>query len=195
MPPRFIALLTQTKQKVLPSLLRRVFTSGREQFQANSLEGARKDFDLLLALASDPAIRDLADVSDMRLLASGFIDVITSRAPTSSTSPEPPAPTPTPATALRKPVPLPPVAISQRIPSWPAAARAPELVAKAVGAVHLRIGADGRVKSATLQRGIDGHYDLILLAAAHRWEYKPATLDGVPIESETVVTFRVAPQP
>jgi tetratricopeptide (TPR) repeat protein len=193
MPPRFIALLTQTKQRLLPTVLRRLLASGREQFQANAFEAAKKDFELLLKLASDPMIRDLADVADLRLLASGFIDVMASKMPPApAPEPSPSRPLPAPAAkAAPTAVVTPAVAISQRVPPWPTTAGAPALAASALGVVRLRIGADGRVKSAVLERGVHPVYNVELLAAARLWQYKPATIDGVPIESETVVSFRV----
>ena len=198
MPPRFVAMLSQAKQKTLPTVLRRLLASGREQFQSNAFESARKDFDLLLTLAADPMIGELSEVADLRLLASGFIDLMASktRPPAAEPASEPP-PAPAPTVVQQQPtaVVTPAVAISQRIPSWPinAAPPGPAVAANAVGLVRLRIGADGRVKSATLERGVHPAYNVTLLAEARKWIYKPATINGVPTESETVVSFRVTP--
>ena len=187
LPPRFIALVAQTKEKMLPPLLRRLLSSGREKFRANAHEGARRDFEQLLTLASDPTISELGEVADLRLLASGFIDVISNMAPPPPVPETPPPPVPA------KTVYVPAVAITQRAPPWPVSAGALGLARNVVGLVRVSIGADGRVKSATLERGIHPVYNANLLAAARNWRYKPATVNGVPIDSETVVSFRVAP--
>jgi TonB family protein len=188
MPPRFIALVTQIKEKRLPAVLRGLLASGREQFQKNAHESARQDFQQLLTLASDPTISKLGDISDLRLLASGFLDVIASLSPPPPSVAEPP---PTPVTPPS--VYVPPVAITQRVPPWPVNALVSGLPRNVVGLVRLSIGADGRVTSATMERGVHPAYNQNLLAAARNWRYKPATINGIPIESETVVSFRVAP--
>ncbi len=193
MPPRFIALLAQAKQKQLPAVLRRLLASGREQFQGGGFAGAQKDFELLLTVASDPLVRELADVNDVRLLASAFIDIIASKTPPLAAAPVQPPTSPPPAAVQPQPVITPAVAIMQRVPPWPVRAGAPARTADTVGLVRLSIGADGRVKSASLVRGVHPLYNADLLAAAQLWQYKPAMLNGVPIESETVVSIRVAP--
>jgi TonB family protein len=76
------------------------------------------------------------------------------------------------------------------MPSWPVSA-SPPTSANAVALVRLRIGADGRVKSATLDRGVHPAYNSTLIAEARKWTYKPATINGMPMESETVVSVRV----
>jgi TonB family protein len=188
MPPRFVALVAQTKEKRLPAVLRGLLASGREQFKKNAHESARQQFQQLLTLASDPMISELGDVSDLRLVASGFLDVIAGMA-----QPTPPVTEPPPTPARPTSVYVPPVAITQRVPPWPVSAGASGLAWDVVGLVRVSIGADGRVKSATLERGVHPVYNQNLLAAAKNWRYKPATLNGTPIESETVVSFRVAP--
>jgi periplasmic protein TonB len=72
-------------------------------------------------------------------------------------------------------------------PDYPTAARRLEFE----GRVELRvlIGIDGRVKQAELRK-TSGHPVLDEAAMAHalkKWRFKPATEDGVPVESWTVV--------
>jgi TonB family protein len=55
----------------------------------------------------------------------------------------------------------------------------------------VQIGADGRVKGATIETPLHPRYDLEVLAAAWNWRYKPAMRNGDPIPSEKLVTFEV----
>jgi TonB family protein len=58
--------------------------------------------------------------------------------------------------------------------------------------VRVVISEKGRVIEAT---AISGHMTLRNAAedAARRWVYKPATLDGVPVKTEAILTFTFAP--
>jgi TonB family protein len=61
------------------------------------------------------------------------------------------------------------------------------------GAVKVRIGTDGRVKAATMDRPTHPAYDTALLNTARSWLYKPAMQNGTPIESERVIAVRLRP--
>jgi TonB family protein len=76
------------------------------------------------------------------------------------------------------------------MPPWPSTT---PIFRTVTGSVRVRIGADGRVSSATMVKNLDPRYDARVLAAASFWEYKPATEDGVPVESESIVEINVKP--
>jgi periplasmic protein TonB len=113
-------------------------------------------------------------------------------APPSAAVPEPPVaarPASIPATT-----PTPAVAIRQTMPLWPRTVdRVQAVGASAEGMVRVRIGADGRVKEAKIARPLHPQYDMQVLVAAYRWLYKPAMLNGVPVESDSEVLIRVIP--
>jgi len=71
----------------------------------------------------------------------------------------------------------PPVAISQVLPPWH-----PETVIEKKttyrGVVDLLIDEYGRVLSAAIVRTLNAKYDPLLLDAARRWSFRPATKDG-----------------
>jgi TonB family protein len=60
--------------------------------------------------------------------------------------------------------------------------------------VKVRIGADGRVKGATIDQPSHPAYDAVLLRVARTWLYKPAMQNGVAIESERVIAVRLRPR-
>jgi protein TonB len=57
--------------------------------------------------------------------------------------------------------------------------------------VRIVIGADGRVKQVEkLKATSDAFFRATEQQALRHWRYKPATLDGKPVESRTTVTVR-----
>ena len=62
------------------------------------------------------------------------------------------------------------------------------------GAIRIVIGVDGKVKDAKIEQSVEPRYDIRLMAAARSWLYKPATINGKPIESEKVVSITVGAQ-
>ena len=61
------------------------------------------------------------------------------------------------------------------------------------GAVRVEIDATGRVTGAFMERPVYPSYDRLVLAAARKWTYQPATLNGVPIPSEKTVEIELRP--
>jgi hypothetical protein len=61
------------------------------------------------------------------------------------------------------------------------------------GAVRILIGVDGKVRFASIEARIDPRYDELLLNAAYNWVYKPAMMNGMPVESERLITVQVTP--
>ena len=74
-PPRFVELVTKARQKLLPTIARRVFIEGRERYNEKQNEEAVKRFSLVLTLLKDPAFTDLNAKQDLETLATGFIDL------------------------------------------------------------------------------------------------------------------------
>jgi protein TonB len=107
---------------------------------------------------------------------------------------EEPAPEPLP---VPQPLPLPePVRVEARLdtrselqPPYPAS----EQRAQNEGTVTIRIliGADGRVKQVEKVKATsDAFYRATEQQALRHWRYRPATLDGKPVESRATVTVR-----
>jgi hypothetical protein len=156
----------------------------------------------VLALTSDAAVKDmdgLADLRDLRLLADGYLELIRELetpklllsapapvVPATPTPPVPAAPVASPAPTVRTP----PSVISQVIPPWPS--EAGEIDLANVGLLRVLISRTGRVSSATMIRSVHPRYDWELIASTRRWQYKPATIDGAPVESESTVEIRLS---
>jgi len=192
-PPRFVELVTKVRQKLLPTIARRVFTEGRELYNGKQNEEAVKRFSLVLALLKDPAFTDLNAKQDLETLATGFIDLAkASSTPVTvvAAPPEPvppPAAAPTAAAAAVAPRVVPPVALVQTVPPMPTD------IAARVGSklvMVVQIDAAGRVTSATVKESAHPRYDRIVVLATRDWRYTPATLNGLAIAAEQIVTIQ-----
>lgn len=203
-PPRFVELVAKTRQKLLPTIARRVFAEGREQYTAKQNDAAIKQFSLVLALLKDPAFTDANAKQDLETLATGFSDLAkaaTAPVKVIAAAPEPVPPVPSPSSspsASGPPVPtpptppkvVPPVALVQTVPPMPTD------IASRVGAklvLVVQIDAAGRVTAANIKESAHPRYDRLVALATRDWRYTPATLNGLAIASEQIVTIQ--PQP
>jgi TonB family protein len=198
-PPRFIALVSETRRKLLPQLARKAFSEGRDQFRSGSREDAVRRFDLVMALTSDPSFRQTPEAEDLRTLASGFIDLAKAApAPAPAAAPAPNTATAATAATASKTTEKPraseppdivqPVVVKQFIPPVPA-----ELGTQGKPALSVRvlISPNGRVMDASIQQSAHPLYDRLVLQASREWIYEPATMNGRPVTSEKVVTIQL----
>jgi hypothetical protein len=198
--PRLIDVFTNARRKVTPDVLKSMYTKARGLLETKDREGAIKAFADVVALASDPDLKDDKTVSELGLLASGFLDL--SRA--LPAAPQPPAPSDVPAvkqdatastSAPAKPLPPAVVVQSQPVhedlPPW--APPGGLAHAQFKGKILVHIGADGSVESAEIVESIHPLYDQLLLTATRKWVYTPARSNGVAVPSERVVSVVLKP--
>jgi len=192
-PPRFVELVTKVRQKLLPTIARRVFTEGRDLYNEKQNEEAVKRFSLVLTLLKDPAFSDLNAKQDLETLATGFIDLAKASSTPVKVVAAPPEPVPPPAAAAAAtatavaPRVVPPVALVQTVPPMPLD------IAGRVGAklvMVVQIDAAGRVTSATVKESAHPRYDRIVVLSTRDWRYTPATLNGLAIAAEQIVTIQ-----
>jgi hypothetical protein len=214
-PPRFVSLVSDAKQRLLPGIARKTFNEARDQFKGGDQAEAAKKFDTVVMLASTAGFRDTSEAEDLRTLASGFIELARARAPerkAAAPAAEPPkaadatpaappaaatASAPAPATAPPSPseaAPVAPnevsqpVAVRQTIPAVPSGISG---LGSPTASVKVVIGADGHVLNASMQQASHPLYDRLVLQAAREWVYTPAMLNGRPVPSEKVVTIQL----
>jgi protein TonB len=201
--PRVLAMIADIRRKELPGVTRRVLDSGRAAFEAKNIPLAQRQFDLLLKLLDDPAMEGRPEREDLRAVAKGFSTLLVAApAAPRPAPPTEPEPTAAPASSPSAPPSSPPAAaspfvpavvIQETLPIWtppnPSIARN-----EYNGAVKVRIGTDGRVKAASIDRPSHPAYDAVLLNTARSWLYKPAMQNGTPIESERVIAVRLRPR-
>ena len=195
--PRVLAMFTDVRRRILPVIARRGYLDGRNAFQAKNFAAATEQFDRVMRVIDQAGPESAAAMDDLRLLVSGFVDL--ARAATEGPSQPPSDPGPATHAAVSRPRPqapregfVGPTVVQQEIPAWnPPAAIAARAYS---GAVKVVIGPDGRVEDAAVVKPVHPLYDSLLLQAARRWVYRPATRLGEPTTAEKVVEIRLAPR-
>lgn len=186
--PRFVALFTETRRQLLPSITKRLFADARDHFHAKNQAQALGEFEMVLTLAADPVWKDLPEASDLRTLAAGFVDLAGAAAHPAAPSAD--APRTVALAEVKAPVMTPPIPIRQELPRWVP----PDLASghrEYNGAVKIVIGADGHVSNATIQGATHPVYDALVLQVARNWLFTPATRNGQPVEAEKVLTVHL----
>jgi TonB family protein len=186
-PPRFVALVSDAKRKLLPSLARRAFNEARDQFKNGSREEALRRFAVVLTLASDPSFKQSPDAEDLRTLASGFIE-LAKATPLAAPPAAVVAKAPERPRQLEPPDIVQPVVVKQFIPPVPADL---ESQSGPLLTVRVVIGVNGRVTESSVQQSAHPLYDRLVLQAARDWVYQPATLNGHPVTAEKTVTVQL----
>jgi TonB family protein len=209
--PRALAIVAEARRRHIPEVVRRLLDSGRAAFAERNMELAAGQFSLLLRLLDDAAMADRPERADFRTLAQGFVTLVSAPAPApaptapASSTAAPPAfspasggsaaPAPREAAAPGPGVPrsfTPAVPLEETLPQW----RPPNQTISRneyAGSVKLQIGADGRVKSATVLKPSHPLYDAAVLGVVKTWRYKPAMQDGASTESERIIAIRLRP--
>ena len=192
--PRLQTSFQNARRRILPAVIQKEYADAKSAFDKQDWPVASKGFDQVLKSIADPDIAQQAGaspLSDIRTLASGFRDLSVKMIP-------PPAPKvePKPVRVV-KPVysaddhdVVAPVAIQQRVPKYPANVSRP-----LVGIVEFVVDESGAVQAPTMQMSIDINYDQMVVAAAKKWTYQPATLDGKPVKYIKRLTVSVSVTP
>ena len=194
--PRVRSAFSDVRRRVLPAIIQEKYAAAKVAFDRKNFPVAATVFSEVVEAMSDPDVADLVKqppLADLRVLAIGFRDLSISAAiPSSLPSHESPA-AKTPMTVSKPPAPtvvvapriyassdlqvVPPTAVKQTLPPFPA-----QYPTASRGVLELVIDQEGAVETATLRQSVNPRYDPQLLAAARSWQYKPATLDGVPVK-------------
>src|SRR5688572_4516165 len=217
--PRVAALLADARRRMLPEMARRRVADGRLLYQQGDRLGATQRFEAAIKLLDDPTLANQSELTDLKTLASGFLDLIRAQSAVQAAPPAPlaasatPSPAPAPATpskaapAAAAPAPAPapatptpattmnvsrPRVLSQSLPPW----RPPDpswRTRELRGSVLVAIDATGRFTSAPMQQPVYPGYDRLLLEAARGWRYTPAMRDGEPTASQLLVPIVIRP--
>jgi hypothetical protein len=201
--PRVRSAFSEVRRRVLPGIIQQVYMQAKAAFDRHDSQAAAAGFRQVLDLLRDAdvaAVANQSPLSEIRTLATGFLDL--TAAPKSTPAPAavpttPREPQPTTATAVRPetssgPQPgriytiadaevTPPVVIRE---SWAALA---DVFAVRAGVVEIVIDELGAVETAAMAVGVNAVYDRLALSTAKRWRYKPATLNGVTVKFKRVV--------
>ena len=187
-PPRMRAAFTDTRKRLLPSILQQKYTSAKAAFDRGEFVSAVEGFKQVLDGLADPDMGPAATqppLADLRMLAVGFHELSV------KASMPPPAPEPPPAPAVPRaprifgigePNVVAPITIVQRVPPFRG-----KVLKEGTGILEVIIDETGAVESARMRVGLHGTYDKLVLDATKSWQYQPATVDGVPVRFRKLV--------
>jgi TonB family protein len=159
----------------------------------------------LLADADVAPVAAKPPLADLRTLAVGFQEL---SAKASLPSIPLPTPTPVPMSVIearaepdRAPLPaaariasagdahvVPPVTLQQQLPPFNG-----RVAVRVKGVLEVVIDETGAVESAAMREPAHATYDRLVVEAARKWQYKPATSDGTPIKFRKFVQITLAP--
>jgi TonB family protein len=195
--PRVRAAFSEVRQRLLPAIAAARYTAAKADFDRKDFAVAEPEFRELMALLNDPQMGNR--LTDLRVLASGFLDLTVAAAapPPEAPKPEPPPPVAAPAPAVPAPAHIwsveepgvtAPVTVRQDVP------RVPSMIASQArqrGLLEVVIDEQGRVVGLTLRSSVHPTYDALLMAAARQWQYQPATVGGNPVKFRKLVQIIV----
>jgi TonB family protein len=191
--PRVVELFERVKRREAPQLARSMYADGKAALDRKEKDLAVRKFEQLLQFSDDAAVREETLVSELRLLAAGFLDLARASKPVEKPAPEVVGTSSAPITAVAPAVVTPPVPVRQDLPRWlptDAAAKGTEYK----GAIKVSISAEGKVDAAEIVTPTERMYDRQLLNAARSWQYEPARRNGVPVPSEKIVSVYLRPR-
>jgi hypothetical protein len=201
--PRMRTAVIDTRKRLLPGIVQQRYRDAKAAYDRQEFAIAAEAFAYVLDTLADPEIADAAGqppLSDLKVLAVGFRDLSEKAA-----APPPPPPPPPAPVVVEAPPPAPTrdylrlysSADADVVPAVPIRQSFPRfsgrLTAAASGIIDLIIDATGAVEKATLRVPVDPRYDNQLMNAVERWQYKPATVDGVPVKFMKSVQVNLTP--
>jgi TonB family protein len=185
--PRMKAMFSSARSRIVPGLARAAYNQAKAAYELKNRELAYDGFTRSLVLIDSLTETERAGLADLRLLAGEFLKL--------SIAPPQPAESMNAGngTGSESAAFVAPVAVREQLPAWippDAASRRTEYT----GLFRVAIDADGRVTSATIVKGSHPAYDALVISAATRWLYKPATRGGQPVVSAKEIQVRLVPE-
>jgi TonB family protein len=179
-------------------LVQQQYAAAKDAFDRKEFETASGTFKRVIDALNDPDIEAAVKqppLSDLRALAAGFHEL------SLKSIPPPPPPPPAPVVAPEPVEVAPriyagdeaglrhPVTIDQDMPRYPGAVP----MSGIKGVIEVVIDEKGSVESAVMVAPVTGAYDKLLLNAASKWQFAPATVNGVPVKFRKRIQINIAP--
>jgi len=192
--PRVRTTFSDVRQRLLPELAAERYTEAKALYDRKAFAESAALFREVVVLLDDPQMN--GRLPDVRTLAAGFVELATAAAAPPPAPVEDPEPEPAPVNAPAEPRIYtaedegitPPVIIRQDVPSVPSAIIG---MTRDKGVLDLVIDEQGRVISMALRSRIHPLYDTTLLHAARDWKYKPATVNGEPVQFRKLLQLAI----
>ena len=200
--PRIQEMFLRIRRGLVPEIAQRMYMEARAAWNRKDTSAASEQFTALVqlidtTLASGADANSASDnaepmLSELRLLATGFLDLgrALSAPPARAVDPVPSLPREPVASAAPQITAA--VPVKQDLPQWVPTDQATRREFR--GAIRVYINETGAVTRAEVSQVVHPAYDRQLLLAAKTWTYQPATKDGVPIASEKVIEVVLKPR-
>jgi len=203
--PRVVTMFHDVRKQLLPAAAKDLFAKAKASFEKKQYAPAAAQLKEMFALLADADMpKDAAGVGDLKLLGEGFLALSEAQVAAELKAAElrlPVAPTerassPASALALAPPAPMSsgpriysandknviaPVEVERAMPPWTPATVA-EGNTSHTGVVVIVIDEKGGIESAAIPKSVSPSYDGLLLAAARKWQFKPARLNDQPVK-------------
>jgi TonB family protein len=194
--PRIRQAFTSVRRRMLPSIIQQKYAAAKASFDRREFAAAADGFTQVLNALGDPDLAVEAKqspLSDLRTLAGGFHEL-------AAKASAPPPPPPAPVVVAAAPVPPPPpriytgnesgitlpVVVNQTLPAFPG-----QVIIPRNGKLEVVIDETGAVESAIMTASVSPNYDVMVLAAAKNWRYRPATVNGVAVKFRKTVQITI----
>lgn len=192
--PRVRTTFADVRQRLLPDLATARYAEAKGLYDRKAFAEAEIRFRELVLLLDDRQMQ--GRLSDMRTLASGFVELsAAAAAPPPEPEPAPVEPEPAPEVPAEPRIytgdddgVVPPEIIRQDVPQVPNVIMG---MTRDRGVIDVVIDEQGRVISMTMRARIHPVYDTALMNAARDWKYKPATLNGQPVQYRKLLQVAV----
>ena len=209
--PRVRMMFEDFRRPMLPGIVKDLYTSAKAAYDRKDSTEALNGFDRVIALIDDGSLSDHPGIADILTLATGFRDLLKVPAAAPPPVPLPPAPKPDPAatapprnsTATNPATPtiygptdtlvVKPVGLSNQLPPWRPTNGTTDDRQEFRGDLELLIDETGKVSSAVVRRSIHRNYDPLLIDAAKKWKYQPASLNGKPVKYRYLLEITLKP--
>jgi TonB family protein len=187
-PPRMRMAFTDTRKRLLPSILQQKYISAKAAFDRGEFVSAVEGFKQVLDGLADPDMGPGATqppLSDLRMLAVGFHELSVKGSmppPAPAAAVAPVAPQAARIYGIGEPNVVAPITIMQRVPPFRG-----KVLKEGTGVLEIIIDETGAVESSRMRVALHGTYDKLVLDATKSWQYQPATVDGVPVRFRKLV--------
>jgi TonB family protein len=167
----------EARRRVLPRILRTRYAEARASFEAKRYEEAVQRFtwirDVLQHIEHDPPL------TDVRTLASGFLDLSRAAASEAGTIYDESSAEVVPPVALT-PI-LPPISADVSV------------AIHNQGLFEIVVDESGGVESFSVRRSVRADYDALVLEGSRNWRFKPATRKGQPVKFRKTIEMYAVP--
>jgi tetratricopeptide (TPR) repeat protein len=195
--PRVVDFVREVRQRVLPMRAESLYARARADFDERRYVEAASRFTLVLDLLSEPDVASIGKLADLRIVAEEFQRLSYERLPEGTRSSLVGATDAVEMVELDRlytrlsPNVKPPLELSRPMPVW-SPPRGEEW-RRVRGVIEVTVDKQGRVEDAQMLERLAPFYDPVLVAAARKWTFRPATLFGHPVRYRHLIEVRVGP--